>query len=178
MSPPLGINALVEDKHVGKRKTSRQEQLLRVINHFRDVTGKTEFEMHEVTDWAVENLDYPLPQPANPREILTRQLSDAARSDIGYDPDNGNPFRRFVAVPQDGQLSFTWMHIHDVSRLIMRKALVHRREQMVGDGLQLTFDRLYWNKLHPEEESIELSMDLSPDIEWRLHTPDNDDEVA
>ena len=49
---------------------------------------------------------------------------------------------------------------------------------MVGDGVQLTLDLQYWNKIHPDAKPINLTMDLSPDIEWRLNAPDEDDEVA
>jgi hypothetical protein len=49
---------------------------------------------------------------------------------------------------------------------------------MVGDGLQLTLDALYWNGQPPDEEPIVLPMYLSPDIEWRMNAPDEDGKVA
>ena len=58
----------------------------------------------------------------------------------------------------------------------MLKSVVNRREQMISDGVQLTLDLSYWNGVHKDEEPIELPMDLSPDIEWRLNTPDDDEE--
>ena len=154
---------------------TRQKQFL--LRLYMEETGNDEFKPLEVARWAVGR-GVPLPKPADPLERLARQFAEAARNDIGHDPDNGRPFRRYVAVPQDGQLSFTWMEIHHAPRHVMRKALVHRREQMVGDGLQLSFDRLYWNKIHPEEEPIRLSMDLSDDIEERLNAPSDDDEAT
>lgn len=61
----------------------------------------------------------------------------------------------------------------------MHKSLVQRRGQMVGDGVRFTFDLMFWNKIHPDEEPIDLPMNLSPDIEWRLNAPDDEgDEVA
>ena len=45
---------------------------------------------------------------------------------------------------------------------------------MVDDGYQLTLDLEHWNRTNASEEPIELPMDLSPDIEWRKNTPDED----
>ena len=59
----------------------------------------------------------------------------------------------------------------------MLKSLVNRREQMVGDGLQLKFDEDHWNSIHPDEEPINLPMDFTMDIEWRKNTPDEDEET-
>jgi hypothetical protein len=60
----------------------------------------------------------------------------------------------------------------------MLKSLNLRREQMVGDGLQLSYDADHWNSLHPSEEKIQLEMDLSFDIELRKHAADAFDEEA
>ena len=43
---------------------------------------------------------------------------------------------------------------------------------MVDDGYQLTLDLEHWNRINPDQEPIELPMDLIPDIEWRKNTPD------
>ena len=61
--------------------------------------------------------------------------------------------------------------IDEASRNAMWKSLVNRREQMVSDGVQLTF-------VNPTEEPINLPMDLTPDIEWRKDTPNDDSEAA
>jgi len=58
----------------------------------------------------------------------------------------------------------------------MLKSAVTRREQMVGDGLQLTLDLMHWNSINPDKEPIELPMDLTFDIELRLNAPDEDND--
>ncbi len=57
----------------------------------------------------------------------------------------------------------------------MRASLVMRREQMVDDGLQLTFDYEHWNSIRSPEEHIELPMDLSFDIALRRAAMDDDE---
>jgi hypothetical protein len=60
----------------------------------------------------------------------------------------------------------------------MRASLVMRREQMVDDGLQLTFDMEHWNGIRPQEDRIDLPMDLTFDIELRRAAREDDDEAA
>jgi hypothetical protein len=76
------------------------------------------------------------------------------------------------------QSLFHRIDINDAPRKAIHKFLINRREQMVGDGLQLTLDALYWNGQPPDEEPIVLPMYLSPDIEWRMNAPDEDGKVA
>jgi hypothetical protein len=65
-----------------------------------------------------------------------------------------------------------WVDIDEAPRKIMLKSLVNRREQMVGDGLQLTLDADHWNNIHPSEEPIVMPLDFTDDVEWRKNGPD------
>ncbi len=94
-----------------------------------------------------------------------------------YDAVTGKPYRVYQAVPQQsgGQFNlFYYIDIDEATRTQMLKSCVHRREQMVSDGLQLTFDMDHWNRIHLDEEAISLPMDISPDIEWRKAADDDD----
>jgi hypothetical protein len=55
----------------------------------------------------------------------------------------------------------------------MFRSLQQRREQMVGDGLQLSFDSDHWNRIHPDEEPIKIELDFTDDVEWRKNAPDD-----
>jgi hypothetical protein len=125
-----------------------------------------------------------MPQPADPLDLLAKQFSDAARLEIKQDSQTGNPYRVNHAVPNraaTGQLSFFWIDIDDpkTTPTNMRASLVMRREQMVDDGLQLTFDLEHWNSTRPEGAQIEpLPMDLTLDLEIRRASREGDDEAA
>jgi hypothetical protein len=54
----------------------------------------------------------------------------------------------------------------------MLVSLVNRRDQMVSDGLMLTYDEDHWNTQHPKEEPIQLPMDLTFDIELKKSADD------
>jgi hypothetical protein len=155
----------------------RERQIL--IRAWKEETGATDIDMHLVVKWALGK-GYPLPKPKSLIDILVKEFSDAARDEVGKDPATGRPYRVYHSYPVvSGQTTlFHWMDIHEAPRRKMHKSLVNRREQMVGDGLQLTLDQTYWNSVHKDDEPISLPMDLTPDIEWRLNAPDEDDKAA
>jgi len=161
---------------------SKVTERQRLIRAYRDETGESEVDMRKVAEFAVKN-GWPLPQPTDPLDMLAKQFSDAARLEIKYDPKTGEPYRVNHAVPRrasSGQMSFFWVDIDDPKTTApnMRASLVMRREQMVDDGLQLTFDMLHWNSLRPENEHIDLPMDLTMDIDIRRAAREEDDEAA
>lgn len=157
---------------------SKRQEMQRLIRQYKDETGKTEIEMHEVARWAASK-GWPLPIPANPLDVLAKEFANAAREQVDYNPTTGNPYRRYHAlkVNQGGTQLHLFIDIEDATRRQMHASLVNRREQMVSDGLQLTFDQEHWNSLHQSEEPIQLPMDLAFDIELRKNAPKPEDEA-
>ena len=140
----------------------------RFLRYYREETGEQELDMHKVAEFAASK-GWPLPSPQSPIDLLAKRFTEAAREETDYDQKTGNPYRVYHAIPvTTGQLSFfVYVDINQATRPRMLKSLVNRREQMVSDGVQLTFDMEHWNGIHPEEEPITLPMDLTLDIEWR-----------
>lgn len=158
---------------------SRKSDMQRVIREYKDRTGEREVDMKKVAAFA-ESLGWPMPKPPSASDLLARQLADAAREEIRYDKSTGRPYRANHAITQGyGTIQLhLWIDIDEAPRGLMLKSLVTRREQMVGDGLQLSLDADHWNTIHPSEEPINLEMDFGPDIEWRKNAPDDDEEAA
>jgi hypothetical protein len=52
----------------------------------------------------------------------------------------------------------------------MVKSAFARREQVVGDMVQLTLDLDHWNRVNPNEEPIRVETDITPDVNERLAT--------
>jgi hypothetical protein len=90
---------------------------------------------------------------------------------------NKSPARRSEAKHRTNRPVRTLESLRHCLRGKVRVGAVDR-QQMVGDGLQLTLDAMYWSGINPNEEPIVLPMDLGPDIEWRLNAPDDDEEAA
>lgn len=158
---------------------SKIADMQRLIRAYKDETGKREVDMHEVAPWATGK-GWPLPTPQNPYDLLAKQLSDAARVEIRHDNTTGAPYRANHSITTrhgDTQLHL-WIDIDEAERGPMLKSLFSRREQMVSDGLQLSFDVDHWNAINQTKEPIALTMDLDPDIEWRKNSRDDDMGVA
>ena len=145
----------------------------RIIRQYKDETGEKEVDMHKVARFAARR-GWDLPTPADPLDLLAKEFARAARQEVRYDKETGQPYRVNHAIPAQGpkgQLKL-WIDIDEAPRKPMVKSLVNRREQMVGDGLQLTLDAEHWNRIHSEEEPIIMPLDFTDDVEWRKNAPD------
>ena len=159
-------------------KVSERQRFLRL---YREETGESEIDMHKVAEFAIRK-GWPLPKPADPKDLLAKQFADAARQEIRRNATSNKPYRAYHAVPvekQRGQLAFWWIDIDDPNTTPknFRKSAVRRREQMIDDGVQLSLDLDHWNSMHPkEEEQVHLPWDLTLDIEIRRASYEYDEE--
>jgi hypothetical protein len=154
---------------------NKQELMQRLIRLYKEETGKTEVDMREVAKFAVDK-GWKLPAPTSPIDRLAREFARAAREEMRHDKSTGKPYRANHAIlTQHGatQLSL-WIDIDEAPRKLIHKSLIARREQMVGDGLQLTLDADHWNNVHPDEVPIQIPMDFTEDIEERKNAPDEE----
>ena len=156
---------------------NKKQQMQNLIRYYKQTTGKTEIEMREVAKLAVR-MGWKFPKPKDPLDQLTKQFTKAARDEIRYDKKTGKPYRANHALQTNhGQTQLTlWVDIDEAPRKQIYKSLIMRREQMVGDGLQLTLDADHWNNVNLDKEPINIPMDFTDDIEWRKNAPD--EEVA
>lgn len=156
---------------------TRDQKLQAFLRYYRERTGETDLDMHKVAE-AAERQGWKMPKPETPQELLAKEFSRAARVEVRKDKVTGQPYRANHAYPtKHGQMTlWLWVDIDQAPRKTMVKCLVQRREQMVGDGLQLSRDADHWNSIHPEEEPIQIPLDLTDDVEWRKNAPHEDDE--
>lgn len=154
--------------------TRKQLEIHRVFRLYRDETGENELDMHKVVAFAKKRLRYKLPKAPSPEDLAAKEFSAAARVQMRHDPDTNQPYRANHAYSAliNGKQGKLWFDIDGVApRPKMVKAAGERREQMVGDGLQLTLDLDHWNRIHPEEEPIVPDMDFTDEIQWRKNAP-------
>lgn len=153
----------------------------RLIRRYKDETGITDIDMKEVAKFAIK-CGWPMPIPKSPIDMLAKQFTNAARQETRHDPQTGRPYRANHSLPykQGNETLHLWVDIDDVTttRKKMQKSLTLRREQMVGDGLQLTYDADHWNATHLDEDPIQLEMDLSFDIALRKNSDGGEVEAA
>ena len=144
--------------------TTKHQEMQGIIRLYKSETGETEVDMHKVAEFATK-MGVPLPKPSNPVDLLAAEFARAAREETKIDKTTGQPYRVNHAIPV-GQTTF-WIDIDEAPREPMLKSLINQREQMVGDGLQLTLDADHWNSIHQNEEPIQLPLDFTEDIQWR-----------
>lgn len=158
---------------------TKHQEMQKLIRYYKEETGKSEIDMKEVAKFAVGK-GWKLPQPVSAIDRLAKEFSQAAREEIKHDKKTGRPYRvnHSLVIKQGGEQLHLWIDIDEAPRAPMRKSLIARREQMVGDGLQLTFDADHWNSIHSEEEPIIIPMDFTEDIEERKNIPIEFKKVA
>lgn len=155
-----------------RTKLTKMEQMQQFVRIYREQTGEVDVDMHKVALYALQRGWQP-PKPVSSVEILARQFADAERVETKTDSVTGRPYRVNHAYVPHGQTTF-WFDIDDpaTTRTKMQISLISRREQMVGDGVQLTFDADHWNAMHPEEKPIILSLDFTEDVNERKAASD------
>lgn len=155
------------------------QRFQKFIRYYKEVTGATDVNMMDVAKLA-KKMGWQLPRPIDPLDLLAKKFANAARQQIRHDKTTGEPYRVYHSLRETRggqQLSF-WIDIDEAPRKKMVKSLVMRREQMIGDGLQLLRDAQHWNRIHPKEEAIPVLLDLTDDVEWRKNAPGDDQKAG
>ncbi|CDN47039.1 hypothetical protein [Neorhizobium galegae] len=142
--------------------------LQKLIALYRIKTGETEMDPAKIADFAILN-GIKLPTPADPKKLLVQQISQAAREEMRVDRDTGRPYRAYHSLPvqQGGETLFFWIDIEDATRPQMVRSTNRRREHVVGELVQLSFDLDHWAAANPTDKPIEVEYDFALDIEWR-----------
>ena len=154
---------------------TKHEMMQRIIRDYRDETGEKDADMHKVVRFAVRKRGMKLPTPPDPYDMLAKEFSVAAREETRVDKKTNRPYRvnHCYPITVDGKQMHLWIDIDDdAPRFKMVMATGKRREQMIGDGLQLTLDLDHWNSINPSEEPIKADMDFTDEIEWRKNAPE------
>ena len=157
---------------------SRHKDMQGALHQYRLVTGKKDVDMRDVARFAVDKLGMKLPVPVDPLDRLAREMSRAAREETRYDKGTGRSYRvNHMFIDDRGQR--LWLDIDDgAPRHKMVASLSLRREQAVGDAYHLQLDADHWNSSNPSEESIQIELDFTPDVEERKAIDDGKEDAA
>lgn len=158
---------------------AKKQEMMKFIRFFLEKTGKTEYTMQEVADYAM-SLGWAPPVQKEPRELLAERFAQAAREETRKDPKTGHSYRANLAVitrTSSGQMTL-WADADDAPRPFAQKSFIQRRDQIVDDAVQLTFDVMHWNGINAGEVPIQIPLDFTQDVEWRLNGSDVNDKAA
>jgi hypothetical protein len=158
---------------------TKAQEMHSIIKRYREATGKDSIDMHEVAKYAA-GMGWPLPKPKTALDRLAEQFSSAARTEMRKDEVTGRPYRANLAVTtwQGNQQSTLWTDIDVAPRHVAHRSFQQRREQMIGDAVQLTFDAMHWNRVNESEPPIEMPMDFTDDVLWRMNGPGDEEKAA
>ncbi len=147
---------------------SKIQERQKLIRLYKEETGATSVDLHRVAEWALDR-GYPPPKPVSVVELVAKDFARAARQETRTDVETGQPYRvnHMYVDTQGGQQTHLWIDIDEAPRGPMHASLTMRREQVVGDITQLTFDAEHWNRVNPTEEPIQIEADFGLDVEIR-----------
>ncbi len=158
-------------------RVTRARQMQGIIRLYKEKTGAITVDMHKVAVFATER-GWPMPRPVDPMERLASDFSKAAREETRRDAKTGRPYRANHAFPvKQGNSTipmWLWVDIDEAPRMLIHRSLVNRREQIIGDVVQLAFDAEHWNNIHPDEQPITMETDYTDDLEWRMNSEDEE----
>jgi hypothetical protein len=121
----------------------------------------------EVVEWAARERGLALPR-VDPRDVLADQMSRALREEYDVD-EKGRRYRvnHAIRVTKDGVQTTFWGIMGFAPRGHMQRAFTQRREQVIGDLVQLQIDVEVYNDKNPGEKPIQLVLDFKDDVDER-----------
>ncbi len=144
---------------------SKSEEYQRVWHDYETAYGGTPATPREIVDWGVARGLLALPK-IDPRAQLAEDMARAMREEYRTDPHTGRRYRanHAVRVTADGVQFALWADMRSASRNHMVKAFAQRRQQIVGDCLQLKTDVDVFNATRSFDEPVQLVLDFTDDI--------------
>ncbi len=146
---------------------TKTEQLQRAWHLFEKDNGHLPASAREAAIWAVKRALIQLPD-VDPYDALADDMARALREEYATD-QRGRRYRvnHAVRVTRRGVQYTMWAMLQTAPREHMQKAFNQRREQVVGDLVQLATDVEVYNEMNKGAEPIQLVLDFRDDVEER-----------
>jgi hypothetical protein len=145
----------------------KSQEIQRWFRVYKQETGIEAVDMRKFAEW-MSAKGWKLPKPPDAIDMAAKQFADAIREEKRRDPITKLPYKANLAYSTEvGGQGVLWVDVDEAPRKVVHKCLVQRREQMVGDAYQFTLIQDHWNNMHPDEEPIQLPLDLQFDVELK-----------
>ncbi len=143
------------------------ELLQNLWREYEEVHDHAPASARSAVDWAVRERGLALPY-VDPRDVLAEQMSRALREEYATDAQ-GRRYRvnHAIRVTKDGVQHTFWGVMGFAPRGHMERAFTQRREQVIGDLVQLQIDVEVYNDKNPKERPIQLVLDFNDDVDER-----------
>lgn len=142
-------------------------QLQRAWHEYERTHGAVPATTREAVQWGVRNGLIELPE-TDPFAKLAEDMAKALREEYATDA-KGRRYRvnHAVRVTKAGVQYTFWAMLKDAPREHMQKAFIQRREQIVGDCVQLATDVEVYNEMKSGEPPIPMLFDFRDDVAER-----------
>jgi len=155
---------------------TKKEQMQRFARYFREKVGR-DVTSQELAS-AAKAAGWKMPKPKDPLDILAKEFAEAEGDEMKHDEETGDPYRANICYKLTQGSKPLWGDIDKATRDKMVKNVALRREQMIGDGLQLTRDANHWNRINPDNDPVQVELDFTDEVEWKMNAPKADEEAA
>lgn len=141
--------------------------------HGRDTTS------HELA-LAWKKIGGQMPKPKDVVDILAKEFASAEREELEFDDVLGESYNANICYEEQvgDKVETYWTNTDTASRGKVVKNAALRRNQVVGDLLRATVTLMHWNRIHPNEEPVQMELDFAPDIDWKLNAPRLDQQAS
>jgi hypothetical protein len=141
--------------------------LQRAWHEYESAHGAVPATTREAVQWAVKNGLIEL-RETDPFAKLAEDMAKALREEYAVDA-KGRRYRvnHAVRVTKAGVQYTFWAMLKDAPRSHMQKAFIQRREQIVGDCVQLSTDVEVYNEMNSEQPPIPMLFDFRDDVAER-----------
>ena len=139
-------------------------QLQRAWHEYERENGAAPATTRDAVQWAVSKGLIGLPE-TDPFAKLAEDMAKALREEYATDA-KGRRYRvnHAVRVTKAGVQYTFWAILGDAPRSHMQKAFIQRREQIVGDCVQLATDVEVYNEMNSDELPIPMLFDFRDDV--------------
>lgn len=147
--------------------TTKAEQLQKAWHDYESTHERLPATTREVVEWAVREGRLSLPN-IDPFDALAGDMSRALREEYATD-SQGRRYRvnHAVRISKGGVQHTFWAIMGFAPHPHMEKAFTQRREQIIGDCLQLKTDVDVYNNTNKDQEPIQLVLDFTDDVAER-----------
>lgn len=156
--------------------TTKTELLQQIWGNYESENGHIPATAREAVEWGVGKRLLDLPR-IDPYDVLAGDMARALREEYATD-SKGRRYRvnHAVRVTKSGVQFTFWAQMGYAEHPHMVKAFAQRREQIVGDCLQLKIDVDAYNEMNKASAPIQLVLDFTDDVAERQDEQDEGDE--
>lgn len=147
---------------------TKNERLQTIWHRFEQERGHAPAGTNEAVRWAVSEGLLELPR-IDPIDVLAGQMASALREEMATDED-GRRYRvnHAVRITRGGVQRTMWAEMGYAPPEHLEMAFAQRREQIIGDCVQLKTDVDAYNRMiQGERQAFQLVLDFTDDVAER-----------